>query len=132
MGPSRRPHRRRPLSDIGLCRIWFMPQRLTRQTAVLLNQLLTAPAKEWYGLELMELTGLRSGTIYPLLHRLRQDGWLTASTEEVDPVEAARPRRRLYRLTGSGERAAREVLASKSPSDIPTVSGSAWPGAVPA
>jgi PadR family transcriptional regulator PadR len=95
-----------------------MPHRLTRQTRRLLEALLTAPTKDWYGLELMDLTKLSSGTMYPLLHRLQQDGWLAAAQEEIDPVQAGRPRRRLYRLTGSGEAAARQLIATRDPSRL--------------
>ncbi len=97
-----------------------MPKRFTRQTLGLLDALLTAPAKQWYGLELMELTSLSSGTIYPLLHRLERDGWLTATREDVEPVDAGRPRRRLYRLTGSGEAAGRRILEDRQPRSEPT------------
>jgi len=82
---------------------------MTRQTVHLLEVLLADPAKEWYGLELMEATGLKSGTIYPLLHRLRAEGWLAGDRETIDPAEAGRPRRQLYRLTGAGESAARRA-----------------------
>jgi PadR family transcriptional regulator, regulatory protein PadR len=53
---------------------------------------------------------LGSGTLYPLLQRLENAGWLKSEWEEVDPSEAGRPRRRLYKLTGHGQtRAVREL-----------------------
>lgn len=88
-----------------------MPQRLTKQTRRLLEVLLTDPARDWYGLELLRLAELRSGTAYPILHRLHADGWLAASREDVDTHEEGRPRRRLYRLTGTGEAAARDAVS---------------------
>jgi PadR family transcriptional regulator, regulatory protein PadR len=84
---------------------------MTRQTTRLLEALLGDPTREWYGLELMGLADLASGTAYPLLHRLEADGWLASTREEVDPSREGRPRRRLYRLTALGEGAAREALA---------------------
>jgi len=47
---------------------------------------------------------LPEGTIYPALHRLESNGWLTSEWSE----EAAR-RRRIYRLTSTG----REVLEKR-------------------
>jgi DNA-binding PadR family transcriptional regulator len=54
--------------------------------------------------------GVLSGTVYPLLRRLEDKGWLSSRWEDVDPAAAGRPRRRLYRLTGEGEAAARAEL----------------------
>jgi len=96
-----------------------MPQRITRQALRLLETMLIEPAHEWYGFELMERADLRSGTVYPLLHRLQKDGWLTSHREEIDPRAEGRPRRRLYRLTAEGERSARAITAERaSPSRI--------------
>ena len=88
-----------------------MPERITKPTLRLLEVMLTDPSRDWYGLELMDFASLRSGTVYPILHRLETDGWLTSAREEVDPVDAGRPRRRLYRLTATGEAAARALLS---------------------
>lgn len=91
-----------------------MPLRITRQTVTLLETLLSDPTREWYGFELMEHASLRSGTVYPMLHRLQADGWLTSFREGIDPSAEGRPRRRLYRLTAEGERSARLVLAQSA------------------
>jgi PadR family transcriptional regulator PadR len=92
---------------------------MTKQTLRLLAVLLTDPRRDWYGLELMDFAALRSGTAYPILHRLQTDGWLTSTREQIDPAEAGRPQRRLYRLTASGERAARDAVEGRSVS-MPT------------
>ena len=84
---------------------------MTRQTLHLLEVLISDPARDWYGLELMDQAELRSGTVYPLLHRLQADGWLTSVREEIDPSREGRPRRRLYRLTALGQTQARKALA---------------------
>ena len=84
--------------------------RMTGPLLKVLGQLLDDPAAEVYGLELMRSTGLKSGTLYPLLDRMVTEGWLDARWEEVDPAEAARPRRRFYRLTGAGVHEARQIL----------------------
>jgi DNA-binding PadR family transcriptional regulator len=69
--------------------------------------MLDDPSRPWYGLEMAAASGLKSGTIYPLLARLERAGWLTSRWEDVDPVEAGRPRRRLYELTNAGYDAVR-------------------------
>ena len=89
-----------------------MPQRITAQFLALLITILTDSEREWYGLELMEETGLSSGTLYPLLHRLVDDGWL-ARTRDA-PSELGGTGRRLYKLVGTREAAAREIVASRA------------------
>jgi hypothetical protein len=86
--------------------------RITLPTAVVLSQMLADPTADHYGFALAEATGFPSGTIYPVLARLEAAGWLASFWEEGSPAELARPRRRMYRLTGSGARAAREALAA--------------------
>ncbi|MEU9515710.1 PadR family transcriptional regulator [Micromonospora sp. NPDC048169] len=85
--------------------------RLTIPVVKVLSALLSEPEGPRYGLDLMRLTGLPSGTLYPVLHRLQAAGWLAADWEDVDPVAAGRPARRYYRLTGEGVRSARLALA---------------------
>src|SRR3712207_6167461 len=97
-----------------------MPKRITKPTLSLLEALLADPRRSWYGLELMSRTGLKSGTVYPILHRLTKDGWLSVSQEEVDPAVEGRPRRRLYVLTGVGETNARRELKLRSKRTTPT------------
>lgn len=67
--------------------------------------LATGGAQPLYGLELTEKTGLKSGTLYPVLARLEEAGWVTSAWEESDPRAVGRPRRRYYELTGQGQRA---------------------------
>jgi DNA-binding PadR family transcriptional regulator len=85
--------------------------RITVPVAQVLSALLADPTADRYGLDLMQATGLPSGTLYPILRRLRDAGWVVAAWEDVDPVAAGRPARRYYRLTAEGERAARLALA---------------------
>ncbi|WNM37423.1 PadR family transcriptional regulator [Micromonospora halotolerans] len=108
--------------------------RLTIPVAKVLSALLADPEAPRYGLDLMKLTGLPSGTLYPVLHRLQAAGWLAADWEEVDPVAAGRPARRYYRLTGEGVGAARLALAelrALTPGSG-TVRGGAEPTGAPA
>src|SRR5688572_10374289 len=84
--------------------------RLTLQTARVIDALMKQPASWRHGYALMKQSGLSSGTLYPLLARLSDDGWLETQWEES--VEPGRPRRHLYRLTTLGQREARAVLAT--------------------
>jgi PadR family transcriptional regulator PadR len=51
------------------------------------------------------------GTLYKALGRLEELGLLASDWEQADTVEG-RPRRRMYRLTGSGVHAAEDARAS--------------------
>jgi DNA-binding PadR family transcriptional regulator len=86
--------------------------RITTSVAQVLAVLLDDPQAERYGLELMRATGLPSGTMYPILARLQEAGWLQADWEDIDPVVAGRPARRYYRLTAAGAAAAGSELAA--------------------
>lgn len=85
--------------------------RMTIPVAKVLSALLADPCAERYGLDLMKLTGLPSGTLYPVLHRLQAAGWLDAAWEVIDPTTEGRPARRYYQLTPEGAIAGRQALA---------------------
>jgi DNA-binding PadR family transcriptional regulator len=89
-----------------------MPERVTKQLVAVLQALLADSDREWYGLELMEVTGLSSGTLYPLLHRLVLDGWLVRTREARSDIGGTE--RRLYKLSGVGQRVGNEILRSRS------------------
>jgi PadR family transcriptional regulator PadR len=65
-----------------------------------------------YGLEIIERTGLPSGTVYPLLARLENAGWITSRWEDGDD-NARGPRKRIYEVTPAGAEQAREALAGQ-------------------
>jgi PadR family transcriptional regulator PadR len=85
--------------------------RMTGATQLVLCELLADPAAEKYGLEICKAVGLASGTVHPLLYKFEHLGWLESRFENIDPSEAGRPRRRLYRLTPDGAELARNALA---------------------
>lgn len=63
-------------------------------------------AGSWsYGYDLAKITGIKSGTLYPLLIRLEERGLL--ETEWQPPAEPGRPPRHIYKLTAAGVEAAR-------------------------
>jgi PadR family transcriptional regulator PadR len=85
--------------------------RMTTSVLKVVAALLAGPAAERYGLQLMQDTGLPSGTLYPILVRLERTGWVESRWEDVDPVAAGRPTRRYYRLTSDGAVEARREVA---------------------
>ena len=80
-------------------------------TAKVLSAFVDAPLSVQYGFGLMRTTGLKSGSLYPILERLTGNGWLHVSEEEIDEVAAGRPKRREYRLTVLGKREAPRAIA---------------------
>jgi len=64
-----------------------------------------------YGFDIMDATGLPSGTVYPALRRLKQLGYVSSSWEASDVAEAAkRPRRRYYEVSTVGDKALADAL----------------------
>lgn len=59
----------------------------------------------------MKETGLSSGTLYPLLMRMTDQGLVEAEWRE--PAQPGRPARHAYRLTAAGFALAMETLASR-------------------
>jgi DNA-binding PadR family transcriptional regulator len=65
-----------------------------------------------YGFDIIDATGLPSGTVYPALSRHERDGYVRSSWE--DPIRAhreRRPPRRYYQITPHGRRALQQALA---------------------
>ena len=82
----------------------------SRQTVIVLAELLSSPTAGRYGYELARVTGLPSGTLYPILMRLEQRGLLEARWEFTE----RRPRH-VYRLTPDGLAVARTCRTARSP-----------------
>jgi PadR family transcriptional regulator, regulatory protein PadR len=79
--------------------------RLSIQTLQVLNAFLHSAADWRYGYDISRNTGLKSGTLYPILMRLAERELLETGWESS---EAGKPPRHLYRLTPEGLRFARE------------------------
>ncbi len=76
----------------------------------------TEPAAWHYGYDLSRRSALKSGTLYPILVRLAERGWL--ETRWTDPERPGRPPRHTYRLTAEGVRAAAGALARAQPAPV--------------
>jgi PadR family transcriptional regulator, regulatory protein PadR len=91
-----------------------MPRRpnSSRQTRALLATLLDR-AQTWrHGYELSKKTGLKSGTLYPALMRLSEQGLLESRWQ--DPERPGLPPRHVYRLTSTGLALAHEQALSEA------------------
>jgi PadR family transcriptional regulator, regulatory protein PadR len=57
-----------------------------------------------YGFDVMDATGLASGTVYPILRRIEREGLVRAHWENAGIAQREqRPPRRYYELTAEGE-----------------------------
>ncbi len=81
-------------------------RKLSPQSLTLLALLLEQPRKWRHGYELSQDTGLKSGTLYPILMRLCERGMLEAKWEQS--TEPGRPPRHMYKLTAAGGALARQ------------------------
>jgi PadR family transcriptional regulator len=65
-----------------------------------------------FGFDIMDVTGLTSGTVYPALDRLESAGYLKSTWEDTAAAHAeGRPARRYFTLTAAGATALRAALA---------------------
>ena len=85
----------------------------SNSTQKILTALMTKTDEPHYGYALMKVTGLKSGTLYPILMRLKTRGFLTAEWDMSTPT--GRPPRQHYELTPLGINYARE--AAVQPAD---------------
>jgi len=87
-----------------------MKLKLSPQTVLILEAFLDHPAEWKYGYDLSRLTGLKSGTLYPILMRLADRKLLETSWETS---ELGKPPRHMYRFTPEGMQFAREQRTSR-------------------
>jgi DNA-binding PadR family transcriptional regulator len=74
--------------------------KLTYPTALVLQALARG---SHYGFDIMDATGLPSGTVYPILRRLDREGLLQSAWEkQADAQKEQRPPRRYYDVTPAG------------------------------
>jgi DNA-binding PadR family transcriptional regulator len=81
-------------------------RKWSRQTLALLAALMERPRTWRHGYELSKETGLKSGTLYPILMRLSDQRLLDSRWKEAE--RPGRPPRHVYRLTAAGLAVARE------------------------
>ena len=78
--------------------------RLSHSAALILKALSLGYC---FGLDVMDVTGLPSGTVYPALRRLERDDLVESKWEaEAEATAKQRPARRYYEVTRAGKAAA--------------------------
>lgn len=82
-------------------------RRPSPQMRTLIEALAARAPQRWHGYELMKETGLMSGTVYPLLMRMTDQGLVEA--QWCAPEQPGRPARHTYRLTAAGLQLARDL-----------------------
>jgi PadR family transcriptional regulator, regulatory protein PadR len=98
------------------------------QTLSVLAALCSQPSQWQHGYALAKQTGLKSGTLYPILIRLADRGLVEACWQ--DEPQPGRPRRHLYRLTTEGlATAAAAVTSAPAKRQGPLPRARAAPGA---
>ena len=81
---------------------------LTFATATILNAVANGYS---YGFDIIDITGMPGGTVYPALRRLEEAGYLSSTWEEERVAHAdARPRRKYYESTRAGRQALAEAM----------------------
>ena len=87
-------------------------RRHSPQTVAVVLALAEEPTRWRYGYELCQQTGLKAGSMYPILMRLADRSLLETTWESDVPV--GRPPRHLYRLTDAGLELANELAATQA------------------
>ena len=87
-----------------------MPSRSLRYSPaahLVLQHFLAAPSRWFHGYTLLKELDLPSGTLYPILMRLAEIGWMETRWESGP---TGRPPRHLYRLTTDAKAEVRALL----------------------
>ncbi|WP_028920983.1 helix-turn-helix transcriptional regulator [Pseudonocardia acaciae] len=85
--------------------------RRTKALVKVAQVMAAEPHGRYWGYELTREAKVLSGTLYPILRSMRDEGWLNASWE--NPEESrGRPPRQYYELTDEGRAALGALLAA--------------------
>jgi DNA-binding PadR family transcriptional regulator len=80
---------------------------LSANAARILALFVNSPHRPLYGYELMQATGIKSGSLYPVLGRFEANGWIEGHMEESI---GGRPARRIYTVEAAALPQARAAL----------------------
>lgn len=115
------------------------PPRVTNPFLDVLEVLLSAldSSSDLHGWAIMKETRRSGPTVYGVLDRLEDMGWVTGQWEAQNP-DPSRPRRRFYRITPTGRIGATELLLKHRPQSLrqsagpkPVLVPPSWPDALP-
>lgn len=107
------------------------PTRITRPLVRVLVAFLQAfdEGRDLHGWAIKKSAGLTGAATYKMLDRLEDAGWIKG--EWAPSPEPGRPQRRLYRLTPTGELAARKIVAERCPEALNRTDRSSTPRPAP-
>lgn len=88
----------------------MLRRKLSPQTLAVLKYMLDNPKNKVFGLELIEQLTQPAGTIYPILTRLEEIGWIEGEWESYEQKDKGRRRRRYYGLTKDGKTDGKKYL----------------------
>jgi PadR family transcriptional regulator, regulatory protein PadR len=86
--------------------------RMTHTTVRVLGKFLEV-GRPLSGADLINSLGLFSGTLYPILQRMENEGWLVGTWEDDPPTVLGRPNRKYYKLTGVGQTQAEKAMINE-------------------
>lgn len=85
--------------------------KITFAGLLVLRALLEDLSTPRYGYELIRMTGLKSGSLYPIIARLEDDGLIVSERETRSPRELGRPIRRYISIPPESiDRAKEEIM----------------------
>jgi PadR family transcriptional regulator len=87
-------------------------RRPSRQTVAVLDALAAKPSDWSHGYDLCRTLGLKAGTVYPILIRLAERGYVETAWEQ--DVPQGRPPRHLYRLSATGAEQVRRLRRAEA------------------
>jgi len=107
------------LLDLGKINVMADPVRVTGPLVDVLEVFVQAPGadEELHGWAIMKATRRSGPTVYGVLDRLEDMGWITGRWEHEHP-EPGKPRRRFYRLTSAGTVGAGRILGERRPETL--------------
>ena len=76
--------------------------RRTYTAVTIARVLLAEPDKLHWGAGIIATTRINPGSVYPILKRMEEAGWVTSELEDMSEVHS-RPPRRFHRLTEKGK-----------------------------
>lgn len=85
--------------------------RKTHTLIQVASALMDNPSGRHWGYNLTKTARVRSGALYPILHRMLHEGWLDDGWEDQAEITGRRPARRYYELTTQGAEALGALLS---------------------
>ncbi len=89
--------------------------RRTKSMLSVAVTLMDDPFGRHWGYDISKRGGVRSGVLYPILHRMLDEGWLVDGWEDRASIRQKRPPRRYYELTDDGRTALGAMIQAARP-----------------